>query len=129
MVDLHAHILPNTDDGAATLEDAVEMCRQAAEDGADTIVATPHRFDGVHDNPPVDVLRERLAEVQRVGGNRIRLVLGCELHFTHAIVDQLCETRPAIPINGGPYVLIEFPPIAIPTGCESALYAITSAGF
>ena len=129
MVDLHAHILPGTDDGAVTLEDAVEMCRQAADDGADTIVATPHRFDGVHDNPPVDVLRDRLAEVQRAVGDRVRLVLGCELHFTHAIVEQLCETREAISINGGPYVLIEFPPFVIPLGCERALYAMTSAGF
>jgi protein-tyrosine phosphatase len=129
MVDLHSHILPATDDGAVTLEDAVEMCRQAADDGADTIVATPHRFDGVHENPPVGVLRERLAFLQRAVGDRVRLVLGCELHFTHAIVEQLCDTREAIPIGDGPYVLIEFPPFGIPVGCESALYAITSAGF
>jgi protein-tyrosine phosphatase len=129
MVDLHSHILPGTDDGAATLEDAVAMCRMAADDGTDTIVATPHRFDGVHDNPPVAELRERLAAVQAAVGDTVRLVLGCELHFTHGIVEQLCETREAIPINGGPYVLIEFPPLKIPLGCEPALYKIMSAGF
>src|SRR4029078_1735652 len=47
MVDLHAHILPGTDDGADTLEDAVEMCRQAAAGGTDTIAAKPHRVSRV----------------------------------------------------------------------------------
>jgi protein-tyrosine phosphatase len=129
MVDLHSHILPGTDDGAVSLEDAVEMCHQAAADGADTMVATPHRFDGVHDNPPVEVLRDRLAELQRAVGDRIRLVLGCELRFTHGIVEQLVETREALPINDGPYVLIEFPPFALPAGCERAIYQIASAGY
>jgi protein-tyrosine phosphatase len=105
------------------------MCRQAAADGTDTMVATPHRFDGVHDDPPVEVLRERLAELQRAVGDAIRLVLGCELHFTHAVVEQLRDRREALPINGGPYVLIEFPPFRLPVGCEHALYQLSSAGF
>ena len=129
MVDLHSHILPDTDDGAATLEDAVEMCRLAAEDGTEVMVATPHRFDGVHEDPPVRVLRERLARLQAAVGSSLRLVLGCELHFTHAIVEQLCETREAVSINDGPYVLVEFPPFAIPPGCEGPIYQLSSAGF
>ncbi|HQR39292.1 MAG TPA: phosphotransferase [Blastocatellia bacterium] len=129
MVDLHAHIIPGLDDGAKTLEDSVDMCRQAAADGTEIMVATPHRFDGVHANPPVEELRSRLDEVQQAVGDSIRLVLGCELHFTHQIVEQLCESREAIPINGGPYVLVEFPPFAIPAGCENAIYGMMSAGF
>lgn len=129
MVDLHSHIIPGIDDGAETLEDAVAMCRMAAEDGIDTMVATPHRFDGVHDNPPVETLRERLAELQAAVGPNPRLVLGCELHFTHDIAEHLCDRHDAVSINDGPYVLVEFPPFAIPTGCENALYRIMSAGF
>lgn len=129
MVDLHSHILPGIDDGAKTLEDAVEMCRLAAADGTDTMVATPHRYDGVHENWPVETLRERLAELQAAVGPAPRLVLGSELHFTHDIAERICDTRDAISINDGPYVLIEFPPFAIPVGCEAALYKITSAGF
>ena len=129
MVDLHAHILPGIDDGAATLVDAVAMCHLAADDGADTIVATPHRFDGVHEDLPAETLRERTTELQAAVGDRIRIVLGCELHFTHSVVEQLCETREALPINGGPYVLLEFPPFAFPVGCEHALYKIAAAGF
>jgi protein-tyrosine phosphatase len=129
MVDLHSHIIPRLDDGARTLEDSVEMCRLAAADGIDTMVATPHRFNGVHPDPPVDELRNRFHEVQQAVGNSVRLVLGCELHFTHQIVEQVCESGEAVPINGGPYLLIEFPHPAIPAGCEKPLYALMSAGF
>src|SRR6516162_11738731 len=42
MIDIHCHPLPGLDDGAKTLEDAVEMCRMAAADGITHLVATPH---------------------------------------------------------------------------------------
>ncbi len=50
MIDLHAHILPQLDDGAKTLEESVEMCRISHEDGVRTIVATPHILPGVYEN-------------------------------------------------------------------------------
>lgn len=129
MIDLHSHILYGIDDGAETLADAVAMCEIAVADGTEVMVATPHRFDGIHENHPIELLRERLDEIQQAVGNSIRLVLGCELHFTHRVVEQLCTTGEGWGINNGPYVLLEFPPFSIPNGCENAIYRITSAGF
>ena len=43
MIDIHAHILPAVDDGAADLAAADRMCRAAAEDGCTAILATPHQ--------------------------------------------------------------------------------------
>ena len=42
MIDLHCHLLPGLDDGAASLADAVAMGRQAAASGITQICATPH---------------------------------------------------------------------------------------
>lgn len=42
MVDLHCHILPGIDDGPRTLADSLAMATDAAADGIETIVATPH---------------------------------------------------------------------------------------
>ena len=42
MIDLHTHILPNVDDGAVSLEDALHMAQLALESGVYQIVATPH---------------------------------------------------------------------------------------
>jgi protein-tyrosine phosphatase len=42
MLDLHCHILPGVDDGAASLAEAVAMARFCAADGITHVVATPH---------------------------------------------------------------------------------------
>jgi protein-tyrosine phosphatase len=42
MLDLHCHILPGVDDGAATLEEALAMARLCVRDGITHIAATPH---------------------------------------------------------------------------------------
>lgn len=42
IIDLHNHILPGVDDGAMSMDDAVEMAALAAGCGIRTIVATPH---------------------------------------------------------------------------------------
>ena len=49
MIDIHCHILPDLDDGASSLEEAMEMARMAAESGVTDIIATPH-FRGVPDS-------------------------------------------------------------------------------
>ena len=42
IIDLHNHILPGVDDGAMSMDDAVEMAALAARCGIGKIVATPH---------------------------------------------------------------------------------------
>jgi len=42
MIDLHCHILPEVDDGAASLDEALGMSRFCVQDGITHVVATPH---------------------------------------------------------------------------------------
>ena len=42
MIDIHTHILPGMDDGAADIYDSIEMAALAYENGTKVIVATPH---------------------------------------------------------------------------------------
>ena len=56
MIDLHAHILPQLDDGAESLEESIEMCRISHQDGVRTIVATPHILPGVYKNSRSTIL-------------------------------------------------------------------------
>jgi protein-tyrosine phosphatase len=42
MLDLHCHILPGVDDGASSLDEALEMARFCVRDGITDVVATPH---------------------------------------------------------------------------------------
>ena len=51
MVDIHTHILPGVDDGAADIYDSIEMASLAHEYGTKVIVATPHcNIPGEYDN-------------------------------------------------------------------------------
>jgi protein-tyrosine phosphatase len=52
MIDLHSHILPSLDDGAADMEVSLEMARAAVKDGVSTMVATPHVDDRYGLDPP-----------------------------------------------------------------------------
>ena len=42
MLDLHCHILPDVDDGPATLDESLELARFCVRDGITHITATPH---------------------------------------------------------------------------------------
>ncbi len=41
-VDVHSHVVPSGDDGAATVDEAIELCRIAFEAGTQVLFATPH---------------------------------------------------------------------------------------
>jgi protein-tyrosine phosphatase len=59
LVDVHSHVVPSGDDGAATVEEGVELCRLAVEAGTRVLFTTPH----VHapwDSYPWSPARERL---------------------------------------------------------------------
>lgn len=46
MIDFHTHCLPAIDDGADTVEIAMQMLRESVQNGIDTVVATPHFYAG-----------------------------------------------------------------------------------
>lgn len=48
MLDLHCHILPQLDDGANSLEEALAMARFFVKDGTTHVVATPHCHRFIH---------------------------------------------------------------------------------
>ena len=50
MIDIHSHIMPEIDDGARNLKEALEMAWIAADDGIEYMVATPHMFNGLSNN-------------------------------------------------------------------------------
>ncbi|MFP5262156.1 MAG: tyrosine-protein phosphatase [Blastocatellia bacterium] len=126
MIDIHSHILPEVDDGSRSLEESLEMCHMSFRDGVQTMVATPHAHDSVHKTHDPAFLRQKVEELNgRLQGSP-RVVLGCELRFTHDVVSQVCRTRSAPTINGGPYVLVEFPHQVVPLGSDRALFELMS---
>ena len=91
MIDLHTHILPGVDDGPQELAESVAMCRAAAKDGCDVLVATPHQRHPSwwnEDVPGLDRLRRRL---QAELGTHPRILLGAEVHADAQLLDAVLD--------------------------------------
>ncbi len=128
MVDIHCHILPETDDGAVSLEESVAMCRAAAADGIRTIVATPHMFDGVHHAPDRETIRRKIAMVMQAAGNCVEIVPGGEVRYSYEIFQEAEQPEARIRLNGSSYMLLEFPFHSIPPNIEMTIFQIMNAG-
>jgi protein-tyrosine phosphatase len=131
MIDLHCHILPGVDDGAETLETAVEMARLAGRDGVETIVATPHLFKGSHSPPDFDLFEKKKEELESALGREeidVSIRTGAEVHIAHSLVDELGRSRKKMVINGSAYMFVEFPPDHVYPGVQNLFFELLSAG-
>jgi protein-tyrosine phosphatase len=88
-VDLHCHLLPGLDDGAATDEDMLRHARRLHAEGVRDVACTPHvkrdEFPGV----PIRELAERVASAQATiagAGLAVRLHVGAELAHRDALM-------------------------------------------
>lgn len=125
-VDIHSHILPGVDDGSGSLEESLEMLEVAIAAGTSDIVATPHASPQyAYDSGLVQSLRGQLQEAV---GNRIRIHLGCDFHFTFDNVQQALASPAAFSINGAGYLMVEFSDLNIPPNTELAFSQLQAKG-
>jgi protein-tyrosine phosphatase len=107
MVDIHSHILWGLDDGAETLEESLAMLRLAADSGTTDIVATPHSNSKYRYEP--EVIQQRIGELSASVSGKPRIHRGCDFHLSFDNVQAAMENPNKYAINGGRYLLVEFP--------------------
>lgn len=115
MIDLHAHLLPEIDDGAESLAEAVALCQRAREDGCTALVATPHRRRDEWADLPRPELDARLDRLRAACGGEPELHLGAENRVDSELVGELARSagEAVIPLAGSRYVLLELDPYGI----------------
>src|SRR5438046_1890302 len=87
-VDLHCHLLPGIDDGAATLDDALVHARRLDAEGVRDVACTPHVKAAVFPFVAIEELSGRRAALQAAiaaDGLRVRLHPGGELAHDDAL--------------------------------------------
>jgi protein-tyrosine phosphatase len=131
MIDLHAHVLPGIDDGAATMEEAVEVAATAAGEGTAVLAATPHlRADHPAVHP--EELGERTAELRssvRDAGIGLEIVAGGELDLVWALHAGDEALRLVSFDQAGRDLMIETPYGPLPAGFEELLFAVAARGY
>ena len=130
MIEIHFHCLPRVDDGPASWDEAVELCRAAAAEGTTRIVATPHVLRGSWSNAN-PVTRDRLVQGlnERLNG-RPRILPGCEYYYSDDVI-ALARKGPTSPLTGlgrGSYLLIEFSPGHVPPSIVSVFHELRVLG-
>ena len=110
MIDIHSHILPMIDDGANSVEMALEMLKMAYDDGTDAIILTPHFARAYGFNNPKEKICSLYKDLKNIVNYEripIQLYLGCEYLFTtkEKFYEEIHEITP---INDTKYVLMEF---------------------
>jgi protein-tyrosine phosphatase len=129
MIDIHHHCLPGVDDGPRELDEAAEMCRMAADEGIETIVATPHVLRGRWQSFKPDELHARIETLREKSGDRPRLLLGSEYFFAHDMVEVLQAGSAIVPLAGSRYVLVELASNNVPPMIEQPLYRAQLGGW
>ena len=129
-VDLHSHILPGLDDGAASLEDSLSLLDEMVGLGIRRFVCTPHVMEGVWNNTS-DQIRFSLEAFGKVVDERyageVRITAAAEYMIDGGIMNLIRE-RDLLPLSGN-LVLVEMSYIAPPLHLYSALAELQVAGY
>ena len=111
-VDVHCHVLTGLDDGPATLEDAVALCRMLVEDGVTTVIATPHQL-GRYDRANLAyMIREAVEVLQaRLDVEQVPLVVkpGADVRVDERIIGMLDADEIVTLADGRRHLLLELP--------------------
>ncbi len=130
MIDIHTHILPSLDDGPKTIEESIELCKIAANDGIKTIVATPHSKDGVYEAKSDDTLRKvkelnlKLKEIQL----DLEILPGAEVHINERLVEYIKNGEVLTINNGRKFLLLELPFFFVPPITDELISNLRSIG-
>jgi protein-tyrosine phosphatase len=130
MIDLHCHMLPGIDDGAATLDVSLGMAEASVKDGVTVLACTPHILPGLYHNTGPQI-RRAIHELQKAldqEGIPLRLVTGADNHVVPDFVAGLQSGR-LLSLCDSRYVLVEPPHHTEPPQLEDFFFNLLVAGF
>lgn len=134
IIDFHSHLLPDVDDGARSVDEALTAMHALAAQGVTVCVTTPH-FDASLTRRP-EALHERLDAFDRSWGALRAAIAGRsdlpELRRgTEVMLDdvEFDLGDPRIRLDGGPFVLCEYPGLRLPHSAEWGIESLVRGGW
>ncbi len=110
-IDIHCHMLPGVDDGAADDDQACAMARVAVDEGTTTVVVTPHQLGQYAHNSGAMIRRatEQLQGTFDAQGIELRVIPGADVRIDDRLVDLLREGEVLTLGAHDRHVLLELP--------------------
>jgi len=133
MIDIHSHILPNIDDGARSVDEALTMLKIAIDSGVTTQVLTPHIHLGKFDNTKeaIEQAFTQFRDTVDATNLPIKLLLGAECRIGPEIMQLV--NQDAIPylgeVEGKKTFLLEFPRTEVPFGSDNLVHWLLSKNY
>lgn len=109
--DIHCHLLPGIDDGAADLDASLAMARMSVDHGVETVVVTPHQLGGYEHNRGDDI-RRRTAELQaEIDRHEIplRVLPGGDVRIEDHMISGIATGNVLTLGDHGKHILLELP--------------------
>lgn len=131
MIDLHSHILPGIDDGAGSINSSLRMAAAAVKAGITKMVATPHIFReniSTKDIENISDIRENFIKTLAQQKIPLQIFSGVEVHISHDLMGEIKKNRDSLVINGGSYILLEFPYDHVYSGVKELFFDLMSEG-
>ena len=97
MIDIHIHILPNVDDGANSMDEAINMARLAFDSGVEAMVVTPHSnqikgFKNYNDNNLINLFDGFKNELIKHKID-LNVYLGMEILASNDLVEKIMNNK------------------------------------
>lgn len=128
--DMHSHLLPGVDDGAADLDASVLMIRGLMELGYRKFITTPHILWDMYQNTRDDLLRRHEAFLKNLGeqGISAEVSLAAE-YFVDDHVKHLLEKKEPLLTLHDNLVLVEFSLAHEPLELKDVLFEMQMQGY
>ena len=130
MIDLHSHLLPDIDDGSASMRASLRMARDAVAEGIEAMLMTPHHMNGRYRNNKADVVA-LTADFQAMldqEGVPLQVFPSQEVRINGELIEALAADEILFADEGNQYLLLEFPDDDVPTYSADMIFNLMQRG-
>lgn len=128
-VDMHSHFIPGIDDGAQTMDDALQLLRGMQEMGYRKLITTPHIMGDHYRNTPEIILGglKNLQNAAQADGLSLELAAAAEYYDDFDLEQKLQKER--LLTFGKDYLLFEVSYLNEPQNLSALIFNLRTNGY
>ena len=125
-VDVHSHLLPGIDDGAANIEQSLNYIQQLQELGYSSLICTPHIFNGLYPNTPETIFPVLSAVQEKVKAAGLSIAINTAAEYMADFSFLPVEGLLTLPGN---YLLIEMSYLSETPNIDQIIFDLQIKGY